>query len=209
MRPQSFALGQRQCISRNEFSSNSVCGSRGGRQRLASKCSIVLNAIAISFILASAKFAFAAITQRSNLIAATCSRLLGSTGVRGTQRTLVTAGAPRNTSDVVQFSSLPKKTKEHPMKLVIAGFLLAISGGFAMAQTSTSPGTSTAPGSSGSATTGMAPGTPSATPAERPRIQGNVPSTSPGGAVAPQTSGPDPATPRPPTSPDKQDPSPR
>lgn len=118
-------------------------------------------------------------------------------------------GCCRNTSDVAQFSSLPKKTKEHPMKLVIAGFLLAISGGFAMAQTSTSPGTSTAPGSSGSATTGVAPGTPSATPAERPRIQGNVPSTSPGGAAAPQTSGPDPATPRPPTSPDKQDPSPR
>lgn len=92
------------------------------------------------------------------------------------------------------------------MKLVIATFLLCLSAGVAMAQTSTSPGTSTAPGSTDSSATGAAPG---AGPTGRPQIQGNVPPTSPGGAAAPQTSGPDPATPRTPTTPDKQTPSPR
>ena len=91
------------------------------------------------------------------------------------------------------------------MKLAIAGLLLAISAGSAMAQT-TGPGTSTAPDS---AVTGTAPGTPPAAPAERPRIQGNVPATTPGGPTAAETSGPDPSKPRTSTSPDKQDPSPR
>jgi hypothetical protein len=94
------------------------------------------------------------------------------------------------------------------MKLAIAGLLLAISGGLALAQT-TAPGTSTAPGSSDSAATGAAPGTSPASPAGRPRIQGNVPATTPGGPTAPETSGPDPARPRTSTSPDKQDPAPR
>lgn len=95
------------------------------------------------------------------------------------------------------------------MKLAIVGLLLMASAGAAIAQTSTSPGTSTAPGASGSSATGAAPGAPSGTTTERPGVQGNVPPTSPGGAAAPQTSGPDPATPRTPTIPDKQAPSPR
>jgi hypothetical protein len=92
------------------------------------------------------------------------------------------------------------------MKVAIAGLLLAISAGFALAQT-TAPGTSTAPGSSNSAVTGPAPGT--ATPAERPRTQGNVPATTPGGPGASESSGPDPSKPMTPTKPDKQDPSPK
>ena len=89
------------------------------------------------------------------------------------------------------------------MKLAIAGLLLAISAGSALAQT-TSPGTTTPPDS---AVTGTAPGTP--TPAERPRTQGNVPATTPGGPTASESSGPDPSRPRTSTSPDKQDPSPK
>jgi hypothetical protein len=89
------------------------------------------------------------------------------------------------------------------MKLAIAGLLLAIGAGNAIAQT-TSPGTSTAPDS---AATGTAPGT--AAPAERPRTQGNVPATTPGGPTASESSGPDPSKPRTSTSPDKADPSPK
>ena len=89
------------------------------------------------------------------------------------------------------------------MKLAIAGLLLAIGAGSAIAQT-TSPGTSTAPDS---AATGTAPGT--AAPAERPRTQGNVPATTPGGPTASESSGPDPSKPRTSTSPDKSDPSPK
>ena len=91
------------------------------------------------------------------------------------------------------------------MKLAIAGLLVAISAGSALAQT-TSPGTSTAPGS---AATGTAPGTPPATAGERPGTQGNVPATTPGGPAATESSGPDPSRPRTLTSPDKQDPSPK
>ncbi len=91
------------------------------------------------------------------------------------------------------------------MKLAIAGLLLAIGAGSAIAQT-TSPGTSTAPDS---AVTGTAPGTSPTAPAERPRTQGNVPSTTPGGPTASESSGPDPSRPRTSTSPDKQDPSPK
>jgi hypothetical protein len=94
------------------------------------------------------------------------------------------------------------------MKLAIAGLLLVIGGGLAVAQT-TAPGTSTAPGSSDSAVTGTAPGTSPASPVGRPRVQGNVPATTPGGPAAAETSGPDPSKPRGSTSPDKQDPSPR
>jgi hypothetical protein len=89
------------------------------------------------------------------------------------------------------------------MKLAIAGLLLAIGAGSAIAQT-TSPGTSTAPDSAG---TGTAPGT--AAPSERPRTQGNVPATTPGGPKASESSGPDPSKPSTPTSPDKSDPSPK
>src|SRR5262245_28342152 len=91
------------------------------------------------------------------------------------------------------------------MRLTIAALLLATSAGIALAQTTT-PGTSTAPGSSGSAATGTGPG---ATPAERPRTQGNVPATTPGGPKASESRGPDPARPTRPTNPDKQDPSPK
>jgi hypothetical protein len=91
------------------------------------------------------------------------------------------------------------------MKVAIAGLLLAISAGCALAQT-TSPGTSTAPDS---AVTGTASGTPPAIPAERPRVQGNVPATTPGGPTATESSGPDPSRPRTSTSPDKQAPSPK
>ena len=89
------------------------------------------------------------------------------------------------------------------MKLAIAGLLLAIGAGSAIAQT-TSPGTSTAPDS---AATGTAPGT--AAPAERPRTQGNVPATTPGGPKASESSGPDPSKPRTSTSPDQSNPSPK
>ena len=89
------------------------------------------------------------------------------------------------------------------MKLAIVGLLLAMSAGSAIAQT-TSPATSIAPDS---AATGTAPGT--ATPRERPRTQGNVPATTPGGPTASESSGPDPSRPRTSTSPDKQDPSPK
>jgi hypothetical protein len=92
------------------------------------------------------------------------------------------------------------------MRLMIAGLLLGMSAAVAVAQTSTSPGTSTAPGSTDSSVTGPAPGT---APAERPKTQGNVPSTTPGGPAAAETSGPDPSRPRTPTEPDKQTPSPR
>ena len=91
------------------------------------------------------------------------------------------------------------------MKLAIAGLLLAIGAGSAIAQT-TSPGTSTAPDS---AATGVAPGAPPATPAERPRTQGNVPATTPGGPASSESSGPDPSKPMTPTTPDKPDPSPK
>ena len=89
------------------------------------------------------------------------------------------------------------------MRLMIAGLLLGVSTAVAVAQTSTSPGTSTAPGSTDSSVTGTAPGTG---PTERPKTQGNVPPTSPGGPAAAETSGPDPAKPRTPTAPDKQAP---
>jgi len=91
------------------------------------------------------------------------------------------------------------------MRLAIAGVLVALSAGVALAQTN-SPGPTSPGPSDESAATGAAPGSP---PTERPRIQGNVPSTTPGGPAAPETSGPDPATPRTSTSPDKQDPSPK
>src|SRR5262245_33636452 len=91
------------------------------------------------------------------------------------------------------------------MRLAIAGLLLGMSAAVAVAQSSTRPGTSTAPGSTDSSVTGTAPGTPS----ERPRTQGNVPATTPGGPAAAESSGPDPAKPRTPTAPDKQTPSPR
>jgi len=94
------------------------------------------------------------------------------------------------------------------MKLAIAGVLLALSAGVALAQTNSPGPTSPGPSDLGAAT-GAAPGAPPVTPAERPRIQGNGPSTTPGGPGAPETSGPDPATPRTSTSPDKQDPSPK
>ncbi len=91
------------------------------------------------------------------------------------------------------------------MKVAIAALLLAVSAGCALAQTA-SPGTSTAPGSSNSAVTGPAPGT---APAERPRTQGNVPATTPGGPTSSESSGPDPSKPMTPTNPDKPDPSPK
>jgi hypothetical protein len=95
------------------------------------------------------------------------------------------------------------------MKLAIASLILAMSAGCALAQTTTGPGTSTAPGSSDSAVTGPAPGTGPGTPAERPRTQGNVPATTPGGPASSESSGPDPSKPMTPTRPDKQDPSPK
>ena len=96
------------------------------------------------------------------------------------------------------------------MKIAIAAPLLALGAGVAMAQTSTSPGTSRAPGATETPATGPATGTsPPRTTTDRPRVQGNVPPATSGGAAAPQTSGPDPAAPRTPTSPDKQSPAPR
>jgi hypothetical protein len=92
------------------------------------------------------------------------------------------------------------------MRLMIAGLLLGMSAAVAVAQTSTSPGTSTAPGSTDSSVTGTAPGTG---PTQRPRTQGNVPATTPGGPAAAESSGPDPSKTRRPTEPDKQTPSPR
>jgi hypothetical protein len=92
------------------------------------------------------------------------------------------------------------------MKLAIAGLLLTLSAGCALAQTN-SPGTSTAPGSSNSAVTGTAPGTAPASPAERPRTQGNVPATTPGGPASSESSGPDPSKRPTPTNPDKTNPS--
>ena len=96
------------------------------------------------------------------------------------------------------------------MKIVIAGLLLTLGAGVAVAQTGTSPGTSRAPGATDTPATGPATGTsPPATTTGRPRVQGNVPSATPGGPAAPETNGPDPAAPRTPTSPDKQSPAPR
>ena len=94
------------------------------------------------------------------------------------------------------------------MKVAIAGVLLAVSAGCALAQTA-SPGTSTAPGSSNSAVTGPAAGTAPGTPAERPRTQGNVPAATPGGPTSSESSGPDPSKPMTPTTPDRHDPSPK
>ena len=91
------------------------------------------------------------------------------------------------------------------MKLAIAGLLLVIGAGSAIAQT-TSPGTSTAPDS---AATGAAPGTSPAVPRERLRSQGNVPATTPGGPASSESSGPDPSKPMTPTTPDRPDPSPK
>jgi hypothetical protein len=90
------------------------------------------------------------------------------------------------------------------MKIGIAALLLAFCAGIAMAQTSTSPPNSRAPGATETPATGPATGTSP----PRPRVQGNVPATTPGGAAAPETSGQDPAAPRTPTSPDKQAPAP-
>jgi hypothetical protein len=90
------------------------------------------------------------------------------------------------------------------MKIAIAALLLALGGGVAMAQTSTSPPTSRAPGATETPATGPATGT--SPPAAR--VQGNVPPVTPGGAAAPETSGQDPAA-KTPASPDKQSPAPR
>ena len=96
------------------------------------------------------------------------------------------------------------------MKIAIVALVLAFGAGVAMAQTSTGPGTSRAPGATDTPATGPATGTSTpGTTTGRPRVQGNVPSATPGGAAAPETSGPDPAVPRTPTSPDKQPPAPR
>ena len=91
------------------------------------------------------------------------------------------------------------------MRVAIAALLLTASRGFALSQT-TVPGTSTAPDSSGSAVSGTAPG---AAPTERPRTQGNVPATTPGGPMSSESSGPDPSRSSTPTAPDKSDPSPK
>lgn len=89
------------------------------------------------------------------------------------------------------------------MKVAIAALLVALGAGVAMAQTSTSPPTTRAPGATETPATGPATGT------SPPRVQGNVPQATPGGAAAPETSGPDPVAPRTPPSPDKQSPAPR
>ncbi len=85
------------------------------------------------------------------------------------------------------------------MKIAIAVVLLGLGAGVAMAQTSittTTTPTSRAPGATETPATGPATGT------SPPRVKGNVPPATPGGAAAPKTSGPDPAVPRTPPSPD-------
>jgi len=118
----------------------------------------------------------------------------------------VTRRTPERNSDRQVFSERTAQESSF-MKLAIAGLLLAIGAGSAIAQTSSpSPGPTSAGPSDSSAATGMAPGAP---PAERPRLQGNVPSTAPGGPISSESSGPDPSKPRTSTSPDKSDPSPK
>jgi hypothetical protein len=116
-------------------------------------------------------------------------------------------GAASSRWNVIQSGKFAPREQQRSsfMKLAIAGLLFAISAGSAIAQT-TSPGTSTAPDS---AATGTSPGTPPATPVERPRTQGNVPATTPGGPASSESSGPDPSKRMTPTMPDKQDPSPK
>src|SRR5262245_4438470 len=100
----------------------------------------------------------------------------------------------------------PQTAKELPfMKIAIAVLLLAVGAGVAMAQTSittTTTPTSRAPGATETPATGPATGT------SPPRVKGNVPPATPGGAADPKTSGPDPAPPSPdnPASPDTQSP---
>ena len=88
------------------------------------------------------------------------------------------------------------------MKIAIAALLLALGADVAMAQTSTSPPTSRAPGATETPATGPATGT------SPPRVQGNVPPATPGGAGAPQTSRRMQGGTRTPPSPDKQPPAP-
>ena len=110
--------------------------------------------------------------------------------------------------NVIRIGKFSERTAQESsfMKLAIAGLLLAASAGLALAQTSSpSPGPTSPGPSDSSAATGMAPGAP----AERPRLQGNVPATSPGGPTSSESSGPDPSKPRTSTSPDKSDPSPK